>query len=147
MHTTLFKFIFVKKKKKKNGKHYHFPSTSLLCATLCCKISTKCIQFCVSKVIIWKFKGYDYFFKTLKVGMLSVFCLGQVKSVLLILLSVSNTVCFLFQALVGEKACYQSISSYAGQIVCLGTKVLFVNVFPIFVNDGYSNWELSLKCH
>uniref|UniRef100_A0A3Q2Z6F3 VPS8 subunit of CORVET complex n=1 Tax=Hippocampus comes TaxID=109280 RepID=A0A3Q2Z6F3_HIPCM len=25
-------------------------------------------------------------------------------------------------ALVGEKACYQSISSYAGQIVCLGTK-------------------------
>ncbi|XP_041866260.1 vacuolar protein sorting-associated protein 8 homolog isoform X2 [Melanotaenia boesemani] len=25
-------------------------------------------------------------------------------------------------ALVGEKACYQSVSSYAGQIVCLGTK-------------------------
>lgn len=29
-----------------------------------------------------------------------------------------------FQALVGEKACYQSVSSYAGQIVYLGTKVL-----------------------
>uniref|UniRef100_H2MIR9 VPS8 subunit of CORVET complex n=1 Tax=Oryzias latipes TaxID=8090 RepID=H2MIR9_ORYLA len=26
------------------------------------------------------------------------------------------------QALVGEKACYQSVSSYAGQILCLGTK-------------------------
>lgn len=30
----------------------------------------------------------------------------------------------MFQALVGEKACYQSVSSYAGQIVYLGTKVL-----------------------
>lgn len=29
------------------------------------------------------------------------------------------------QALVGEKACYQSVSSYAGQILCLGTKVGF----------------------
>lgn len=28
-----------------------------------------------------------------------------------------------FQALVGEKACYQSVSSYGGQIVYLGTKV------------------------
>lgn len=34
-----------------------------------------------------------------------------------------RTVC-LFQALVGEKACYQSVSSYAGQIIYLGTKVL-----------------------
>lgn len=30
---------------------------------------------------------------------------------------------FFFQALVGEKACYQSISSYGGQIFYLGTKV------------------------
>lgn len=30
---------------------------------------------------------------------------------------------FLLQALVGEKACYQSISSYGGQIFYLGTKV------------------------
>lgn len=35
------------------------------------------------------------------------------------------------QALVGEKACYQSVSSYAGQIVYLGTKVLacIMNIF------------------
>uniref|UniRef100_A0A3B5M5T3 RING-type domain-containing protein n=1 Tax=Xiphophorus couchianus TaxID=32473 RepID=A0A3B5M5T3_9TELE len=31
-------------------------------------------------------------------------------------------------ALVGEKACYQSLSSYAGQIVCLGTKVAMTHV-------------------
>uniref|UniRef100_A0A8C6KZS4 VPS8 subunit of CORVET complex n=1 Tax=Nothobranchius furzeri TaxID=105023 RepID=A0A8C6KZS4_NOTFU len=28
-------------------------------------------------------------------------------------------------ALVGEKACYQSVSTHAGQIICLGTKVFF----------------------
>uniref|UniRef100_A0A3B3X2E8 RING-type domain-containing protein n=1 Tax=Poecilia mexicana TaxID=48701 RepID=A0A3B3X2E8_9TELE len=32
-------------------------------------------------------------------------------------------------ALVGEKACYQSLSSYAGQIVCLGTKTTHVLCF------------------
>uniref|UniRef100_A0AAX7T7J2 RING-type domain-containing protein n=1 Tax=Astatotilapia calliptera TaxID=8154 RepID=A0AAX7T7J2_ASTCA len=32
-------------------------------------------------------------------------------------------------ALVGEKACYQSVSSYAGQIVYLGTKVLFCTIY------------------
>lgn len=37
--------------------------------------------------------------------------------------SIRTSVC-VFQALVGEKACYQSVSSYAGQIVYLGTKVL-----------------------
>lgn len=38
---------------------------------------------------------------------------------------VTGGVCVcVFQALVGEKACYQSVSSYAGQIVYLGTKVL-----------------------
>lgn len=36
---------------------------------------------------------------------------------------------FVFQALVGEKACYQSVSSYAGQIVYLGTKVLFCIIY------------------
>lgn len=39
-------------------------------------------------------------------------------------MSVRTRVCVFFQALVGEKACYQSVSSYAGQIVYLGTKVL-----------------------
>uniref|UniRef100_A0A669CV68 VPS8 subunit of CORVET complex n=1 Tax=Oreochromis niloticus TaxID=8128 RepID=A0A669CV68_ORENI len=32
-------------------------------------------------------------------------------------------------ALVGEKACYQSVSSYSGQIVYLGTKVLFCIIY------------------
>lgn len=38
-----------------------------------------------------------------------------------------------FQALVGEKACYQSVSSYAGQIVYLGTKVLACILKPFYL--------------
>ncbi|KAM4730368.1 vacuolar protein sorting-associated protein 8 homolog isoform 3-T3 [Anableps anableps] len=42
-------------------------------------------------------------------------------------------------ALVGEKACYQSLSSYAGQIVCLGTKVS-AHIMSI------RNWKERLDC-
>ncbi|XP_014846591.1 PREDICTED: vacuolar protein sorting-associated protein 8 homolog isoform X6 [Poecilia mexicana] len=41
-------------------------------------------------------------------------------------------------ALVGEKACYQSLSSYAGQIVCLGTKSAHIM--------SLRNWKERLDC-
>ncbi|KAM4730367.1 vacuolar protein sorting-associated protein 8 homolog isoform 2-T2 [Anableps anableps] len=41
-------------------------------------------------------------------------------------------------ALVGEKACYQSLSSYAGQIVCLGTKSAHIM--------SIRNWKERLDC-
>lgn len=47
-----------------------------------------------------------------------------------------------FQALVGEKACYQSVSSYAGQIVYLGTKVLCCIIFSIWCLCVHNSWEL-----
>ncbi|KAM9726368.1 vacuolar protein sorting-associated protein 8 homolog isoform 2-T2 [Menidia menidia] len=41
-------------------------------------------------------------------------------------------------ALVGEKACYQSVSSYAGQIVCLGTKSAHIMALR--------NWKERIDC-
>ncbi|XP_047207284.1 vacuolar protein sorting-associated protein 8 homolog isoform X2 [Girardinichthys multiradiatus] len=41
-------------------------------------------------------------------------------------------------ALVGEKACYQSLSSYAGQIICLGTKSAHIL--------SLRNWKERLDC-
>ncbi|XP_013857088.1 vacuolar protein sorting-associated protein 8 homolog [Austrofundulus limnaeus] len=41
-------------------------------------------------------------------------------------------------ALVGEKACYQSLSSYAGQIVCLGTKSAHIM--------SLRNWKERIDC-
>ncbi|KAM4591822.1 vacuolar protein sorting-associated protein 8 homolog isoform 1-T1 [Odontesthes bonariensis] len=41
-------------------------------------------------------------------------------------------------ALVGEKACYQSVSSYAGQMVCLGTKSAHIMALR--------NWKERIDC-
>lgn len=53
-----------------------------------------------------------------------------------------------FQALVGEKACYQSVSSYAGQIVYLGTKVLaYTWKISFFSLQNLLMFRCNCRCH